>query len=514
MYLVQNIKVDIKEDFSNPAAMLKKAAGICGYNVKLKKRSIDARKKGAPVYICSFIFDSDDRDILNNKNVTEYQPFEYVIPTVKSKVRPIIVGFGPSGMFAAYYLAKAGLNPIILEQGKTVVNREKDVDAFFKNRTLNPLSNIQFGEGGAGTFSDGKLNTGIKDRRIEEVLRLFVHFGAHDDILFDYAPHIGTDILKSVVVNMRNEIISLGGEFYFDRKVTAFLTNDNKISGVKCENGEEFLSPFVCLGIGNAARDIFKTLYDMGVTLEQKPFSVGVRIEHLQSDIDKSRYNGNYGLPPASYKMAVHLKNGRGVYTFCMCPGGYVVNSACEKGTVCTNGMSENKRDGKNANSALLVSVMPEDLSSSHPLAGIEFQRSIEKKAFEIFGDYTAPFMTVGEFLGNKNSLQNVDTTVLPGAERYDISSVLPQFVTDALKEALPLFGKKIKGFDSFGAIITAPETRSSSPVKIVRNDNFCSSLDGLYVMGEGAGYAGGITSSAVDGLKCAENVAKIISMS
>ena len=511
MFLIQNIKIAITEDFSDPAALLYRATGIFGSNVKLKKRSIDARKKGAPTYICSFVFDSDN-DVIKNKNVTEYTPFVYDIPTLKSDVRPIIVGFGPSGMFAAYYLAKAGLKPIILEQGKPIEEREEDVLNFCKNRVLNPLSNIQFGEGGAGTYSDGKLNTGIKDRRIEEVLSLFVRFGANEDILYDYTPHIGTDVLKTVVVNMRNRIKELGGEFYFDHKVTGVLTENNKVIGVKCQNGSTFLSSAVMLGIGNAARDTFKALYDMGVQLEQKPFSVGVRIEHLQSEINRARYGVEYNLPAANYKMAVHLKDGRGVYTFCMCPGGYVVNSACETGTVCTNGMSENKRDGKNANAALLVSVTPDDLPTSHPLAGIDFQRSIEQKAFELFGDYTAPFVTVGEFLKNSSkSNKKVAATILPGAKKSDISKVLPPFVISALKEALPLFAQKIKGFDYPAAIITAPETRSSSPVKIVRDENFCSSLAGLYVMGEGCGYAGGITSSAVDGLKCAEKVANII---
>ncbi len=512
MYLIQNVQIEITEDFSDPAALLYKATGISGFNVKLKKRSIDARQKGAPKYICSFVFECDNKDIVKNQNVKEYTPFVYDIPSIKSDVQPIIVGFGPSGMFASYYLAKAGLKPIILEQGKQIDKREKDVLNFRKNRVLNPLSNIQFGEGGAGTYSDGKLNTGIKDRRIEEVLSLFVRFGAKEDILYDNTPHIGTDILKTVVVNMRNRIKELGGVFYFEHKVTGFLTEKNKIIGVKCQNGSEFLSNIVILGIGNAARDTFKTLYDIGVDLEQKPFSVGVRIEHLQSHINRARYGGEYNLPAANYKMAVHLKEGRGVYTFCMCPGGYVVNSACESGTVCTNGMSENKRDGKNANAALLVSVTPEDLPTSHPLAGIDFQRSIEQKAFGLFGDYTAPFMTVGKFLGSgSKSSQKVATTILPGAKKGDISAVLPPFVITALKEALPLFAQKIKGFDDPAAIITAPETRSSSPVKIVRNDNFCSSMEGLYVTGEGCGYAGGITSSAVDGLKCAERVVALI---
>lgn len=513
MYLIQNVKIDITEDFRNPAALLKRATGIDGYNVKIKKRSIDARKKGAPVYICSFVFECVDKDIKKLQSVIKYEPFVYEIPALKSNIRPIITGFGPSGMFAAYYLAKAGLRPIILEQGKQICEREKDVERFFLGRILNPLSNVQFGEGGAGTYSDGKLNTGIKDRRIDTVLSLFTDFGAPEDILYDYTPHIGTDVLKTVVTNMRNRIIQLGGEFYFNHKVTGFLIKYNKISGVKCQNSSSFLSDAVLLGIGNASRDTFKMLYDTGVNLEQKPFSVGVRIEHLQSSINIARYGKEYNLPAANYKMAVHLKDGRGVYTFCMCPGGYVVNSACELNTVCTNGMSENKRDGQNANSALLVSITPKDLPSAHPLAGIEFQRSIEQKAFELFGDYTAPCMTVGEFLGSKNkAFQKVAATVLPGAEKGDITAVLPPFVTNALAQAIPLFAKKIKGFDDPGAVITAPETRSSSPVRIVRDDNFCTNIQGLYVMGEGCGYAGGITSSAVDGLKCAESVAQIIS--
>ena len=511
MYLINNVKINIKEDFSNLNKLLSQALGLKAYNVTLKKRSIDSRKKGEPIYICSFIFECDDKAVLDNKDCTFYDVKDYEFIKAKNipSTRPIIVGFGPSGMFAALTLCYAGLKPIILERGADVDTRTRDVEEFFKGGKLNYKSNVQFGEGGAGTFSDGKLNTGIKDIRIDAVLKLFHKFSAPEEILYSSTPHIGTDILKNVVKNIRKEIISLGGEILFNHNVCDIEIKDNEICKVICDNNKEFACEKVIFALGNSARDTFKLFYNKGINLAQKPFSVGVRIEHKQSLIDNFKYKGYKGLPSADYKMAVHLKDGRGVYTFCMCPGGYVINSSSEENSTVTNGMSFNARNGKNANSALLVSVLPEDLKSSHPLAGIEFQREIERKAYFTAGGHFPITQRVGDFLRGKETTKfsGILPTAKPKTVNADISKLLPHFVSKALKEALPLFDKKLLGFNDENAVLSAPETRSSSPVKILRDENFETNIKGIYPAGEGAGYAGGITSSAVDGIKAAEKL-------
>ena len=513
MYLITNVKVNIKENFSDCDKLLSTILGLKAYNVLLKKRSIDSRKKNEPIYICSFTFDCDNNAVLNNTNCTVYneEVYEFKKAKIIPKTRPIIVGFGPSGMFAAYTLAKAGLKPLILEKGADVDTRTKDVEAFLNGGQLNYNSNVQFGEGGAGTFSDGKLNTGIKDFRINTVLKLFHKFSAPKEILYSSAPHVGTDILKNVVKNMREEIIALGGEVLFQHHVKDIEIKDNRINRLICSNGKEFNCDKVIFALGNSARDTFELFFNKGIVLEQKPFSVGVRIEHKQALIDNYKYKGYEGLPPADYKLAVHLNDGRGVYTFCMCPGGYVINSSSEENSTVTNGMSYSKRDGKNANSALLVSVTPTDLKSEHPLAGIEFQRSIERKAYFLAGGHFPITQTVGDFLkGEKTKkFSGILPTAGPKTVNEDIAKVLPAFIIKALKSALPLFDKKLPGFCDKAAVLTAPETRSSGPIRIVRDEGFEASVKGIYPCGEGAGYAGGITSSAVDGMKAAEKLIK-----
>ena len=511
MYLINNVKVNIKETFSDCNKLLSNILGLKAYNVLLKKRSIDSRKKNDPSYVCSFTFDCDDKKVLSNTNCSMYNEENYEFKKAKSlpKVRPIIVGFGPAGMFAAYVLAKAGLNPLILEKGADVDTRTKNVEIFLKGGPLNYNSNVQFGEGGAGTFSDGKLNTGIKDYRINTVLKLFHKFSAPEEIIYSSAPHIGTDILKLVVKNMREEIIALGGEVLFNHHVTDIEIKDNKICKLICSNQKEFNCEKVIFALGNSARDTFELFFNKGIVLEQKPFSVGVRIEHKQALIDGYKYKGYKGLPPADYKLAVHLNDGRGVYTFCMCPGGYVINSSSEENSTVTNGMSYSKRDGKNANSALLVSVTPEDLKSDHPLAGIEFQRSIERKAYFLAGGHFPITQKVGDFLNGAKTEQfsEILPTAGPKTVNENIAKVLPNFVVKALKSALPLLDKKLPGFCDKNAVLTAPETRSSGPVRIIRDENFEASVKGIFPCGEGAGYAGGITSSAVDGMKAAEKL-------
>ncbi len=513
MYLITNVKVNIKENFSDCNKLLSRILGFRAYNVLLKKRSIDSRKKNDPTYICSFTFDCDDKNILNNPNCNTYneEVYEFIKTDKKPKTRPVIVGFGPSGMFAALTLCYAGLKPLILEKGADVDTRTKEVENFLNGGELNYNSNVQFGEGGAGTFSDGKLNTGIKDIRINTVLQLFHKFSAPEEILYSSAPHIGTDILKNVVKNIREEIISLGGEVLFNHQVTDIEIKNNKLTKLICNNGKEFICEKAIFALGNSASDTFKLFYNKGVKLEQKPFSVGVRIEHKQSLIDNFKYKGYKGLPPADYKLAVHLKDGRGVYTFCMCPGGYVINSSSEENSTVTNGMSFSKRDGQNANSALLVSVLADDLKSNDPLYAIEFQKEIERKAYNKAGGHFPITQKVGDFLNGKvtEKFSSIMPTARPKTVNCDIAEILPDFVTKALKEALPLLDKKIPGFCDFNAVLTAPETRSSSPVRIVRDENFEASVKGIYPSGEGAGYAGGITSSAVDGIKAAEALIK-----
>lgn len=484
------------------------------------KLSLDARKKNDIHYVMTAA-----AEILNPKkeiailkkygNAEKYQPFSPLeIPVKSFEKRPVVVGFGPAGIFAALTLAKGGARPIVLERGLDVDSRQKKTDLFWRGGELDEECNVQFGEGGAGTFSDGKLNTGTHSPLIEQVLHEFVSCGAPAEILYQARPHIGTDKLVPTVKNLREKIKSLGGEVIFGARLFDAKAKNGAVTSVSyCKDGvnTELETDNLILATGHSARDIFALLAKKGIAVEQKAFSIGMRIEHLQSDLNISMYGANPTdmiLPPADYRLSVHLHDGRGVYTFCMCPGGRVVASASEKNTSVTNGMSYYKRDGENANSAVLVGITPEDFGSPDPLAGVTLQRRIEQAAFKSAGsNYKAPCTTVGMLLGNTGSfeIEKVKPTYQPGVAYADPREYLPEYAVSAIKEALPLFGKKIACFKDNEAVLTGPETRSSSPVRITRGESLESiSMKGLYPCGEGAGYAGGIVSSAVDGIKCA----------
>lgn len=515
MLIINNVKVPITADFLDIKTTLAKAVGVDIQSIKsaqLYRRSLDARKRDNIFYCCTFLVDltNNNEFLRKNKNAQIYEPQKYIWQKVNSNVRPVVVGFGPAGMFAALTLARAGLHPIVYERGDEIKNRQKDVQTFLAGGKLNTNSNVQFGEGGAGAFSDGKLNTGIKDLRCRTVLKLFNEFGGREDILYQAKPHIGTDVLVSVVENIRNEIISLGGEIHFNSRVDDIIIEKNTIKGLKVtskDNTQTIYADYIVFAIGHSARDTFDMLLQRGVNMERKPFSVGLRIEHRQADVNRALY-GDFAdlLPAADYKMAAHLPSGRGVYTFCMCPGGEVVNASSEKDGIAVNGMSYSARDGENANSAVLVEVREEDLPNDTLLAGIEFQRNIEKAAYNI-AKGKVPICYLANWLSLKSN-KKVNPTIKPDYVETSPENVLPNFVTESIKEALPLFDKKIKGFLVGDALLTFPETRSTSPIRIKRDDKFVSvNTKGLYPAGEGAGYAGGIMSSAVDGIKIAEAI-------
>ncbi len=518
MIRIRQVKIPVKKDSEEYIkTKLKKILNISSIvNYKIIKKSIDARDKNNILYVYEFDIETkDENKILKNKDVfiSPNTNYEFIInKSKKFDSKPIIVGSGPAGLFCAYMLATAGLNPIIIERGEKIEDRVKTVEKFFEKNILNPNSNIQFGEGGAGTFSDGKLNTLTKDKfnRHQKVFEIFVENGAPEEIMYLNKPHIGTDILRNVIINMRNKIISLGGEFRYKSQVTDLIIDNNKIKGVIINDNIELLSDIVVLAIGHSARDTLYMLNNHNLNMKPKNFAIGVRIEHPREMIDKSQYKDFYKLlPPASYKLTYQTTKGRSVYSFCMCPGGFVVNASSEENKLCINGMSNYKRNENNSNSALVVNVKTTDFNNEL-FGGLELQRELEEKAYKL-GNGFIPIQIYKDF---KN---NIKTTklgeIIPNTKgKYTLSNlndILPNYISDSLKEAIPEFGKRIKGFDREDAILLGIETRTSSPIIIERNEYLCSSIEGLYPCGEGAGYAGGITTSAIDGIKVAEQIVK-----
>ncbi|WKY48728.1 hypothetical protein Q5O24_05270 [Eubacteriaceae bacterium ES3] len=525
MLRISNIKLSILEAENTEKermALEKKLRNIVkGTKIKefhIFKKSIDARKKDMIYFIYTLDFRIEDEKRLLQKNkavsiTPDFKSMSLVKGSQKLKKPPVIVGTGPSGLFAGLILSENGYCPILLEKGADVDTRAQMIEHFWETGELNEKCNVQFGEGGAGTFSDGKLTTQINDSRCRMVLNKLIEAGAPAEILYQSKPHIGTDLLRETVKNIRKQIIKNGGEVRFQSEMTGLQVVNSEIKGLVINNTDVIETELVLIGIGHSSRDTYQKLYDSGVSMCAKSFSIGVRIEHPQELINTSQYGkwaGHPALGAADYKLAYHGKNERSAYTFCMCPGGAVVASSSEKDGVVTNGMSEHARNGVNANAALLVGVNPEDFGSEHPLAGVEFQRKWERAAFFTGGEnYFAPAQLLGDFLEDRESktLGTVNSTYKPGIVMTDLKKCLPDYVVETMKVAILEFDKKIKGFSMSDAILTGVETRSSAPLRILRDEKYESNLKGLFPMGEGAGYAGGIMSSAVDGIKTAEKI-------
>ncbi len=512
------VAAKIREKWKNK----KNPVGEC----QLVKRSIDARKKPDVFYLYTVdVSFGEEAEVWKKKALLEkggwsLQPAaeeKYVFPDFgaeKLEHPPVIVGAGPAGYFCGLFLARAGYRPVILERGKCVAERSQDVEAFWEGKSpLNPESNVQFGEGGAGTFSDGKLNTMVKDvgYRNKEVLRNFVKAGAPEDILYINKPHVGTDVLKEVVVRLREEIESLGGQVRFESKFTDVTISDGKVTEITINDNENISCDCLVLALGHSARDTFSLLEEKGFAMKAKSFAVGVRVQHPQEMIQFSQYGAaGETLPAADYKLTCQTEGGRGVYSFCMCPGGYVVNASSEEGMTAVNGMSYRDRSGANANSALIVTVTPEDFPGEGPLAGVEFQRQLEKIAYQK-GMGKIPVQLYGDYKENVISTEFGETKPAFCGEYHfaNIREIFPESINEALVSAMPQFGRKIKGFDREDAIFAGVESRTSSPVRIERNEDFISNIAGVYPCGEGAGYAGGITSACMDGIRVAEAIAK-----
>lgn len=500
-------------------------------SIKIRKRSIDARKK--PELYFNYVIDchvADEEKLLkriNKKHIISVSEKAYQFPACGKEAlqdRPVVVGAGPGGLFCALLLAEHSYRPILLEQGMDVDSRIQDVERFWKEGLLQKRSNVQFGEGGAGTFSDGKLNTLVKDKdgRNGEVLRRFVEAGADPSILYENKPHIGTDVLVRVVKNLRREIERLGGSVRFQTQVTGFLQKGGQLTGLLTDKGETLPCSVAVFAIGHSARDTFQMLYDNGLTMEAKEFAAGFRVEHRQKDINLAQYGVEdaHPLQAASYKLTAQTKCGRGVYSFCMCPGGYVVNASSEEGRLAVNGMSYSGRDGVNSNSAIIVAVRKSDFASEHPLSGIAFQRSLEEAAYQAGGG-RIPVQRLGEMRRRFWQLQEENKPIEPdnkkpplepmtkGAYAYaDLTKILPHEMTQAFLEGMEQFSHVIAGFGDDETLVSAVESRTSSPVRIVRDKSFQSNINGIYPCGEGAGYAGGITSAAMDGIRIAEAIA------
>lgn len=499
---------------------------------QIRKQSIDARKKPVLYYVYSVDVQVRDeakvkKTVKNNQIQFQVKPDSYhfeVKGTEELTHRPVIIGTGPAGLFCGYMLAAHGYQPILLERGADVDQRTKDVEAFWENGQLNLSSNVQFGEGGAGTFSDGKLNTLVKDKsgRNHEVLRIFAEHGAPESITYESKPHIGTDVLSAVVKEMRKYICAHGGEVRFHSQVTDIQTHsDNgqkilrKLKIYDSQKKEIYLldTDLAVFAIGHSARDTFSMLYQHGLPMQPKAFAVGVRIEHPQEMINQDQYGKNYPsfLPAAPYKLTANLDNGRGVYTFCMCPGGYVVNASSEEHRLAVNGMSYSRRDSQNANTAVIVTVSPDDFGSDHPLAGVEFQRKLEEAAY-LEGNGKVPVQLFGDFCENRPSVQlgTVTPHIKGMYQLANVRNIFPEFIAESLTEGIQIFDHKLPGYARCDAVISGVESRTSSPVRLIRDQSLQSEIRGIYPCGEGAGYAGGITSAAMDGIKAAEMIASV----
>ena len=517
MIKVRQIKIKVEDDNErNLLSKINKKLNLKDNKIisyKITKKSIDARNKNEIYFIYEVNLNLENENIKLDNDILKVEDEKYIYPQKGGKLlnnRPVIVGSGPAGLFAGYLLSKMGYKPIIIERGCQVEERIKDVNNFWETGKLNTNSNVQFGEGGAGTFSDGKLNTLIKDEnnRMKYVFETFVSFGAPEEILYSFKPHIGTDILVNVVKNMREAIQSLGGEFRFNTCLTNINIIDNKISSIEVNNNEIINTDIVILAIGHSSRDTFRMLSTKNIEMQPKSFAIGFRVMHNQSMIDESQY-GKYAkiLHPANYKVTYKSSNGRGVYSFCMCPGGYVVNASSEEKRLAINGMSYSKRNSDTANSGIIVTVTPRDFGNN-PLDGVLFQERLEEKAYSLENG-SIPIQLLGDYLLDKKStkLGNVVPNIKGSYALSNLNGLLPKELEDSFKESFDFFGKKIKGFDNSDTIIAGLESRTSSPLKILRGENYQSNIIGLYPCGEGCGYAGGITSAAVDGIKVAEKV-------
>lgn len=523
MIRINQLKLPIHHTEEQLHKKIEKEIKTKDFTYAIARRSVDARR-GELHYIYSVnVQVKNETKIIkkiNNKNIMLTEEIVYAFePRGKEHLshRPVVIGSGPGGLFCAYMLAKNGYAPIILERGEDVETRTKTVETFFKEGLLHPESNVQFGEGGAGTFSDGKINTLVKDHagRNDFVLQTFVKFGADESILYDSKPHIGTDVLIGIMKKMREYIVCRGGEYRFLNKVTDFEWEEGRLTKLivsdACRNETYALQTDVAvLAIGHSARDTFYKLYEKHIDMEAKPFAVGVRVEHRQERIDQSQYGGtNTQLGAASYKVTAQAKSGRGVYSFCMCPGGYVVNASSEEGYLAVNGMSYSSRDGENANSAIVVQVRPTDFKGEGPLSGIAFQRELERSAYEA-GKGKIPVQRYQDF---KDNVVTTEYGLVKSQTKGDVvfanvREILPDFIGDAIVDGMEMFGKKIKGFDDGDTLLSGVETRTSSPVRIVRDEGYEANIRGIYPCGEGAGYAGGIMSAAMDGMKIYEAIA------